>query len=49
MNNYKVKYDGNSYNIISKDCSSEMVEFIPSDSNWQVKNVKEALDYLYEN
>ena len=56
MNNYKVRYDGNSYNIISKDCSSEtvqidasMVEFTPSDSNWQVTNVKEALDYLYEN
>ena len=56
MNNYKVRYDGNSYNIISKDCSSEtvqidasMVEFTPSDSNWQVKNVKEALDYLHEN
>ena len=51
MNNYKVRYDGNSYNIISKDCSSEtvqidasMVEFTPSDSNWQVTNVKEALD-----
>ena len=56
MNNYKVRYDGNSYNIVSKDCSSEtvqidasMVEFTPSDSNWQVTNVKEALDYLYEN
>ena len=29
--------------------SAEMVSFTPEDSNWNVKNVKEALDYLYNN
>lgn len=26
---------------------AEQVEVIPSDSKWKVKNLKEALDYLY--
>lgn len=29
--------------------SAEMVSFTPEDSNWNVKNVKEAIDYLYNN
>ena len=29
--------------------SAEMVYFTSEDSNWNVKNVKEALDYLYNN
>lgn len=29
--------------------SAEMVSFTPEDPNWNVKNVKEALDYLYNN
>lgn len=28
---------------------AEIVSFIPEDSNWKVKNVKEAIDYLYNN
>ena len=27
--------------------SSDIISFTPEDSNWKVKNVKEALDYLY--
>ena len=29
--------------------TAEDISFTPSDSNWKVKNVKEALDYLYNN
>jgi type II secretory pathway pseudopilin PulG len=30
-----------------KELLAEMFEFTPSNTNWNVKNVKEALDYLY--
>lgn len=41
-------------NIINKQGFNEkifadMVNFIPKDLSWNVKNVKEALDYLYNN
>lgn len=41
-------------NIINKQGINEkifadMVNFIPKDLSWNVKNVKEALDYLYNN
>ncbi|CDB32670.1 unknown [Clostridium sp. CAG:575] len=29
--------------------SADMVAFTPEDPNWKVENVKEALDYLYNN
>ena len=32
-----------------EEISAEMVSFTPEDSNWKVTNVKEALDYLYNN
>ena len=32
-----------------EEISAEMVFFTPEDSNWNVKNVKEAIDYLYNN
>ena len=32
-----------------EEISAEMVSFTPEDSNWNVKNVKEAIDYLYNN
>lgn len=29
--------------------SAEEISFTPNDTNWNVENVKEALDYLYNN
>lgn len=34
-------------NGLNKKISAELVSFTPNDSNWDVTNVKEALDYLY--
>lgn len=31
------------------EISAEIITFTPEDSNWKVKNVKEAIDYLYNN
>lgn len=33
----------------SEKLSAEMISFTPQDTNWNVENVKEALDYLYNN
>lgn len=34
---------------ITRPISAEEISFTPSDTNWKVENVKEALDYLYNN
>ena len=43
---YEEKIDEMSKNI---KIDASKVTFIPKDLNWNVKNVKEALDYLYNN
>lgn len=40
-------YTGNSG--IPEELSAEEISFTPTDTNWNVKNLKEALDYLYNN
>ena len=35
--------------IENKNITADMISFTPSDTNWQVDNVKDALDYLYNN
>lgn len=32
-----------------ENLTAEMVSFTPEDVNWNVENVKQALDYLYNN
>ena len=38
-----------SANVESPTITAEMLSFTPADSNWNVDNVKDALDYLYNN
>ena len=40
-------YTGNSG--IPEKLSAEVISFTPTDTNWNVNNVKDALDYLYNN
>ena len=54
INSYKVIYDGSKAAVKGSDCAAEIVEinskdvsFTPSDSNWKVSTVEEALDSLY--
>ena len=50
-----IEYKGTGDVTIPEIITAEMVEFIPSDSAWKSKdgtditNVKQALDYLYDN
>lgn len=34
---------------IKEELTAEMISFTPEDTNWEVENVKQALDYLYNN
>jgi len=44
------EYKGTGDVVIPETITAEMVEFTPSDSSWTgITNVKEALDYLYNN
>ncbi|MCI8617894.1 MAG: hypothetical protein HFJ60_06635 [Clostridia bacterium] len=50
-----IEYKGTGDVTIPEIITAEMVEFIPSDNTWKAKdgteitNVKQALDYLYDN
>ena len=55
INDYSVEYNGIEAQVVGKcndvneKINASAVKFTPSDPNWNVSTVEEALDYLYEN